>query len=121
MGLRFAAFGGTDLLFEFAPPPIDRIGHRLIHSKLRAQLDPQARTAERRALTARVGPGASIMFRTDDASMAVRTPCLARRHAGRRPWQRQALDNFAACFDGGEKCFATQYCRARRCHAPYCS
>jgi hypothetical protein len=78
MSLRFAAFGGTDLLLEFAPPPIDRIGHGLIHSKLRSQLDPQAWTAQRRAFAAGIGPGASIMLRANDASMAVGTPCFAR-------------------------------------------
>src|SRR5260370_21738587 len=78
MTLRLAAFRGADLLLDFPPPSIDRIGHRLIHSNLRAQLDPQARTAQRRALAARVGSRASLDLGTYDASMAMRAARLAR-------------------------------------------
>jgi hypothetical protein len=65
--LRFAALGGAYFTLEFASSPTYRIGHRLIHPKLRTQLDPQAWTAQRRAFAARIRPGASVVFRTDDA------------------------------------------------------
>jgi hypothetical protein len=111
--LRLAAFRGADLIFEFAAAPIDFISHRLIGAKLCAQLDPQARSAERRAFTGRVRTGASILFAADDASMAVRTAGLARRHTGGWPGQGQALEGFAGLqFSRGEVSLAAQYRRA---------